>query len=287
MVSRRELYDSCVERLGKAGVEDAEFDALCMLQDCLSDRNPLFRPLDPVSRSEEAAVLGMTERRCGGEPLQYILGQWEFWGYPFKVGEGVLIPRPDTETLIDNVVRICRQNSPGQPRIADLCSGSGCIAVTLKKELPSAQVTAVELSPTALGYLRQNAELNSADIRIIGGDVLSAEVAAEVGELDIVVSNPPYLTAGEMNDLQREVAHEPEMALDGGSDGLDFYRRLTPLWRNNLRPGGWLCYEFGMGQHSEIENILAGNGFENIKFTRDLGGIIRTVTARKTEEKHG
>lgn len=287
MVSRKELYDSCVERLVNAGVEDAEFDALCMLQDCLSDKNPLFRPLDDVDSNTEAAVLGMTERRCGGEPLQYILGQWEFWGYPFKVGEGVLIPRPDTETLIDNVIKICRENCLGQPKIADLCSGSGCIAVTLKKELPLACVTAVELSPDALGYLRQNAELNSADIRIISGDVLSADTVAEVGVLDIVVSNPPYLTAEEMNDLQTEVGREPKMALDGGSDGLDFYRRLTPLWKKDLRTGGWLCYEFGMGQHSEIEKILAENGFENIKFTRDLGGIIRTVTAQKTEENHG
>ena len=287
MVSRRELYDICVGRLSEAGVEDAEFDALCMLQDCLSDKNPLFRPLDSVDSNGEEAVLGMTERRCNGEPLQYILGQWEFWGYPFKVGEGVLIPRPDTETLIDNIIKICRPNSLSQPKIADLCSGSGCIAVTLKKELPSARVTAVELSPDALGYLRQNAELNSADIRIISGDVLSADTAAEVGELDIVVSNPPYLTAEEMKDLQTEVGHEPKMALDGGSDGLDFYRRLTPLWKKNLRTGGWLCYEFGMGQHQEIENILAENGFENIKFTRDLGGIVRTVTARRSEENHG
>ncbi|MBR3421375.1 MAG: peptide chain release factor N(5)-glutamine methyltransferase [Ruminococcus sp.] len=287
MVSRSELFRECQAALDAAGNPDARFDTMCIFQDCLGDRNPLFSPLEAVPSSAEAQIRAMTERRRNGEPLQYILGEWEFYGYPFRVGAGVLIPRPDTETLVDNVIQLCRGNGMTSPKIADLCAGSGCIAVTLKKELPLAEVYAVELSQEALPYLRQNIALNEAAVTIIEGDVLAETTAARLTGLDIVVSNPPYLTAEEMNDLQAEVQREPAMALDGGGDGLGFYRRLTPLWKRALNVGGFICYEFGMGQHEQVGNILAENGFENIKFTRDLGGIVRTVTAQKTEENNG
>lgn len=287
MVSIGEFYKECSAQLEKAGIADAEFDTLCIFQDCLGDKNPLFRPLEAVREDTEKSIREMVRRRISGEPLQYILGEWEFWGYPFKVGEGVLIPRPDTETLIDDVIRLCRGYKLSAPKIADLCSGSGCIAVTLKKELPASEVTAVEMSPKALGYLRQNIRLNEADVNVVEGDVLDVKLTEKLGTFDIIVSNPPYLTAEEMTELQTEVRREPEMALAGGNDGLDFYRALTPLWKKSLRSGGWLCYEFGMGQHEKIENILAGNGFENINFSRDLGGIIRTVCAQKQEENNG
>lgn len=287
MVSRSELFRECQAALENAGIPDARFDTLCIFQDCLGDRNPLFSPLEAVPADAEAMINAMTERRISGEPLQYILGQWEFYGYPFRVGAGVLIPRPDTETLVDSVIRLCRANGITSPKIADLCAGSGCIAVTLKKELPLAEVSAVELSQEALPYLRQNAALNEAAVDIIEGDVLAETTAARLCGLDIVVSNPPYLTAEEMKELQTEVGREPSMALAGGDDGLDFYRTLTPLWKGSLKSGGYICFEFGMGQHDEVGKILAENGFENIKFTRDLGGIIRTVTAQKSEENNG
>lgn len=287
MVNRSKLFRECQTSLEDAGIPDARFDTMCIFQDCLGDKNPLFSPLEAVDAAAEAHIREMTERRRSGEPLQYILGEWEFYGYPFKVGTGVLIPRPDTETLVDNVIRLCRENGISYPRIADLCAGSGCISITLKKELPLSEVYAVELSQEALPYLHQNNQLNEAAVNIIEGDVLSEDTANKLPELDIVVSNPPYLTHKEMTDLQEEVKREPSMALAGGDDGLDFYRALTPLWKKVLKTGGWLCYEFGMGQHDEVGKILAGNGFENIKFTRDLGGIIRTVTAQKTEENNG
>ena len=286
MVNRSELYKDCTALLEGAGIDDAGFDAMCMMQDCLGDRNPLFRPLEAVSAEQEDMVRGMVLRRIKGEPLQYILGEWEFYGYPFKVGEGVLIPRPDTETIVDCVIRLCRENRLTSPKIADLCAGSGCIAVTLKKELPLADVTAVELSEDALRYLRENATLNSADIHIKAGDVLSQELADSLGTFDIIVSNPPYVTAEEMAVLQREVRREPETALFGGDDGLDFYRAMTPLWKNALRNGGFLCYEFGDRQHKEVGKILADNGFSNIVFASDLGGIVSAVTAQK-EDNNG
>lgn len=283
-MTRRELFDECVKALEERKIPDSGFDIMCIFEDVLGERWSILNPRENVSREEEAEIRRMADLRMSGQPLQYILGQWDFWSLTLKVGEGVLIPRPDTETLVEDVLRICREKQLRSPKIADLCSGSGCIALALKKELPGAEVYAVELSDKALGYLEQNAGLNSADIKIIRGDVLSAETAELLPELDIIVSNPPYLTAAEMDELQKEVRFEPESALYGGKDGLDFYRDMTPLWKKKLRKGGFLCYEFGMGQHDEIEKILAGNGFENIKFSRDGGNIIRTVSAGKTED---
>ncbi len=282
MVSRKELFQSCVSELTSNNIPDAEFDIMCIFQDATGEKQPLFKPEEIVQEKECEIIVSMTEKRKNGFPLQYILGQWEFYGYPFKVGEGVLIPRPDTETLIETVLDICRREKLASPRIIDLCSGSGCIAVTLKKQIPGSQVSAVEFSPEALGYLRENIALNNADIRLIKADVTAEDTAA--GEYDIIVSNPPYLTAQEMAELQTEVAFEPAMALDGGGDGLYFYRKITQLWKKNIRPGGWLCFEFGMGQHQAVCDILKYYNFENITLRRDLGHIIRTAAAQRPEE---
>lgn len=279
----RELYGQCAELLAQSGNEDGEFDTMCIFQDILGDKHPLFRPQEEVSQEREKAILGLVKRRSEGYPLQYLLGEWEFYGYPFKVGEGVLIPRPETELLVENAVRICRESGIISPKIADLCSGSGCIAITLKKELPQAEVWALELDRTALGYLRQNAELNGVSINIVWDTVFSA--GGLNSELDIIVCNPPYVTAEEMSVLQTEVRYEPAMALYGGRDGLDFYHIVTQTWKKRIRPGGWLLYEFGDGQHEAVGKILAGNGFENITFHRDLAGIVRTVSAQKQEDK--
>ncbi len=286
-MTRKELFDECVKALADREIPDSSFDVMCIFEDVLGERWTLSDRQMDISPGKETEIRRMAALRLEGQPLQYILGQWEFWSLPVKVGEGVLIPRPDTETLVEDVLRICREKRLISPKIADLCSGSGCIALALKKELPEAEIYAVELSDAALDYLRQNALLNSADIKIIKGDVLSAETAELLPELDIAVSNPPYLTVEEMNELQAEVRHEPESALYGGDDGLDFYRVMTPLWKKKLVRGGFLCYEFGMGQHDAIGKILAGNGFDNIRFSRDGGDIIRTVTAGKTEDKNG
>ncbi len=283
MVSRSNIYREAIEILKGNGIPDSEFDVMCIFQDVFEERNPMFLPLENVSEEREDQIRGMIKRRSEGEPLQYILGEWDFWNCTFKVGEGVLIPRPDTETLIENVLKICRRKNLRSPKIADLCSGSGCIAVTLKKEIPAAEVYALELSEQAMGYLKRNSELNGADINIIAADVLEESTAEEFRELDIIVTNPPYLTAEEMNELQPEVRREPYMALFGGKDGLDFYRRLAPIWRDSLKKGGSFCCEFGMGQHDEVKKILHENHFINIEFSKDAGGIIRTAAA-ETEE---
>ncbi len=285
MVSRSVLFEECIKALENSGNPDARFDALCIFQDMLNETHPLFLPSKLVEESAEKKIRELTVKRCSGYPLQYLLGQWEFFGYPIKVGEGVLIPRPDTETLVEQILDICRKNNFESPAIADLCSGSGCIAIALKKHIPDAKVYAVELSEEALKYLRQNVRLNSTDIHIIQGNVLDEDFSRSFSGLDIIVSNPPYLTGEEMQSLQTEVSYEPEKALYGGTDGLDFYRRMTALWKDSLKTGGWLAYEFGMGQHNAVKEILENNSFTDIELRIDGGRIIRTAAGRKHQEE--
>ncbi|MDE5570051.1 MAG: peptide chain release factor N(5)-glutamine methyltransferase [Ruminococcus sp.] len=285
MVSRLELYKDCVRKLNEHEIDDAEFDAMCIFQDVLKERNPLFKPNEEVDSSHIYKIYNDIEHRCEGKPLQYVLGKWDFWKYTFRVGEGVLIPRPDTETLIENVLDIVRKNNMKSPKILDLCSGSGCIAITLDKEIPQSVVYAVEKSDEAFEYLEENIKINKSDVKAVKADVLIPENADKFRDFDIIVSNPPYLTADEMQDLQKEVQAEPAEALYGGTDGLDFYRSITKIWKNSLKTGGYICYEFGMNQHDAVADILKSHNFININFTEDTGGIIRTVTAEKQEEK--
>ncbi len=283
MVSRRELFSEITAVLAESGNDCAHFDAQCIFEHVFERPLPmvLMDGNTEVPTDTAEIIRSLTKRRAEHFPLQYILGQWEFFGYPFKVGKGVLIPRPDTETLVEQILDICREKGLKSPEIADLCSGSGCIAIALKKELPDAEISAVELSEDALVYLRENAVLNGAEINIIKGDVLDENTAAAFRELDIIVSNPPYLTETDMNELMEEVTHEPQTALFGGTDGFDYYGAMTRIWKNSLRKGGFLAYEFGLGQHDEVSRILAENGFENIQLRRDTAGIIRTAAAER------
>lgn len=263
-----EFFRECVSIMEKNGIDSAYFDTKCIFEDFPND---------------ESKILSLVKKRSEGYPLQYLLGQWEFYGYPFKVNENVLIPRADTELIIENVLEICRKNNLTSPKIADLCSGSGCIAITLKKQIPSAEVYAMEISKKAVEIIHSNAVLNNVEINIFNDDVLNPETE-NLPIFDIIVSNPPYLTQQEMDTLQKEVTFEPSLALFGGADGLDFYRRMTSVWKNFLRKDGWLIYESGDGQHEDIKNILGKNNFYNITLSRDLNNIIRNVTAQKSEE---
>lgn len=280
MVNRSALFYQCRDMLEEHGIESAHFDTLCIFQDVLGEAAPLIKPQEAVAEDIREKITALAEKRAGGYPLQYLLGQWEFYGYPFRVGEGVLIPRPDTETLIDQTLELCRREELSSPKIADLCSGTGCIAVTLKKELPGAEVCAVELDSRALEYLRQNKEMNCADIDIISGDVLKKETRDKFFGLDIIVSNPPYLTSEDMYSLQTEVMYEPRNALFGGNDGLGYFRAITELWKSTLKDGGYILYEFGMGQHGAVSDILQANSFTDIELRRDGAGIIRTAAAK-------
>ena len=283
-MTRLELYRNCVETMKKDSIDNAEFDTMCIFQDVFNEKSPLFKPNEKVSDSQIYKVYNDVEYRCEGNPLQYVLGEWDFWKYTFRVGEGVLIPRPETETLIENILDIVKKNRLESPKILDLCSGSGCIAITLEKEIPHSEVWAIEKFDSAFEYLEENIRLNNSMVNAVKADVLSAETSEKFRDFDIIVSNPPYLTAEEMKNLQKEVQAEPKTALSGGDDGLDFYRKITFIWKKSIKKNGWIAYEFGDGQHDSVKKILESNNFYNIKFSCDTQNIIRTVTAQKQEE---
>ena len=271
-------------------VPDKEFDKICLMEDlCGITREMLaVHPEKELSDAATNSAVKGARRRAAGYHLQYILGSWEFYGRRFKVGEGVLIPRPDTETLIDETIsRLGRDFGSG---ILDLCSGSGCIAVTLAKELEKSSVYAVELSSEAFPYLAENVRANGADVKLLKGDVMNGSLLenfrisgnykgdeGEYLEIGCIVSNPPYLTDKEMDELQKEVTFEPEMALYGGSDGLKFYRVIACLWKELLKKDGLMIFETGTEQAEDVIKILSDSGFTDIFTANDATGGVRVV----------
>lgn len=286
MVTVGELYTNLKSMLRLMNIEEYSFEAKLIFEKAFESELPriLMNRDSAVPENILKDIQDMTEKRRNGLPVQYIVGEWEFYGYPFKVGKGVLIPRQDTETLVDYVLEICRRNNIKSPKIIDLCSGTGCIAITLKKEIPDSEVYALELSENALEYLEYNKKLNNADIKIIKADVLEDNSRKNLPVFDIIVSNPPYLTKQDMQELQKEVQAEPESALYAGEDGLYFYKKITPLWKKSLKKGGIIVYEIGINQHDSVSDILKSDNFEKVEFIKDTAGIIRVVSAVKEEE---
>ncbi len=279
MVTLSELFRGAVESLSARGIEEARFEAECLLQKAADiDRLRLLtEPQHPVDEHGLAVFSELLKRRISGEPLQYILGEWEFYGLPFRVGDGVLIPRQDTETLVE----LALEYSPQNKLCADLCAGSGCVGISLAKQ-SGCTVHSYELSEKAFSYLRQNVELNAVSDKVkpIFADVLSEETLNAAPMYDIIVSNPPYLTAQDMSELQTEVAHEPKMALYGGEDGLDFYRSMMALWTNRLKQGGLFAVEIGITQEDDVIRIFRENGLE-ADCRKDMCGVYRVVFGRK------
>jgi release factor glutamine methyltransferase len=222
---------------------------------------------------------GLLERRRKGEPIQYITGETEFYGLPFRVTPDVLIPRPETEHLVEKVLELAARFD--RPRIVDVGTGSGVIAVALAHKLPTAQITATDVSAEALIVARENAERNRvADrIRFLEGDLLAPVTGTQ---FEFAVSNPPYVPESDRGSLAVEVReYEPAQALFAGGDGLSIYRCLIPGARALLVPGGFLALEIGCGQDTAVRGLLADSSFERIEFTADLQGIPRVVVGRK------
>ena len=212
-------------------------------------------------------------RRKNGEPLQYILGEWEFYGYPFKVGKGVLIPRPETELLVD----LAKQYKPKS--VLDLCAGTGCVGIALAREI-NCKVIAVEKSEEAIKYLKQNIELNNAEISIKQDDVLNP--AENYEQADCILINPPYLSKNDMENLQKEVSREPEIALFGGIDGLDFYKKIFKIWDKTLKSGGLFAVEVGDTQAAAVAAIVGDNALGVPQIMKDLAGTERIIYYIKT-----
>ncbi len=219
----------------------------------------------------------LLERRYIGEPIQYITGQADFYGLPFCVTPDVLIPRPETEHLVEKALKLAANFAA--PRIIDVGTGSGCIAVALAHKLPHAAITAIDLSAAALAVAGENATRNGVTLRFLEGDLL-APVAGE--RFEIIVSNPPYVPLTDRETLSVEVReYEPALALFAGDDGLEVYRRLIPAAFDALIPGGFAALEIGCDQSPAITEILAQSGFDKIEFVPDLQGISRVACAQR------
>lgn len=270
-----EAYNDCKRQLESAGIEDYVFESKQIIKHITGYTNVqiLNNYTQPLNQFQKNNLTAIIKQRLIRYPLQYIFGKWNFFGREFFVGPGVLIPRSDTETLIDVCLETLKDRQT--PRVLDLCAGTGCIGITIKGELPNADVTLVEKFDEALGFTQKNADYNNTLVKIVKGDVLHTEGAD--GEYDLIVSNPPYIDENDMKSLQPEVAFEPQTALKGGSDGLDFYRHITKEYKAYLKKGGTLAFEVGINQATAVAEILKQNGFTHVGTRADLNEIDRVV----------
>lgn len=279
----KEAYINAKNILRKNEVEDYSFDAFLIFEHCFKISRKDF-PLYYSQNVPErlcSSFFNLIERRKKKEPLQYILGYWEFMGRKYFVGEGVLIPRDDTEVLVRKGVKFLEDIGANRKkvRILDLCSGSGIVAISLAKEFKNSEVLAVELHKKALKYLEKNIKLNKANnVKILKWDVLCQNLPENISnDFDLIVSNPPYIKSDEIKNLQEEVKKEPVSALDGGTDGLNFYRAILKNWKFFLKKGGALCVEIGSGQSYDVVELFKKNGFKNIEVIKDLSNLDRIV----------
>lgn len=275
----RQFQRTLEQDLAALGAESPRFDAAQLLR-WLSGQDQVWliaHTGDACPEDWQARSVDALHRLESGEPLQYLLGEWEFYGLPLAVGPGVLIPRADTETIVETCLLVLAP-MPG-PAIWDLCSGSGAIALALASRRPDARILAAELSEEALPYLRQNiAALAPDQVTAVQTDVLTQ---LPDGLCDLIVSNPPYITGADMQTLSPQVRREPELALYGGEDGLRFYRQLTHSCYDHLRPGGWLIFEIGYDQGESVPALLRQRGFDQVFCRNDLAGVPRCAGGRR------
>lgn len=274
------LYLDTRNRLRKAGVIDAQTEArelVCYASD--KTREQLIRDMALYASGDlERRVEELIQRRLQGEPVAYIVGEWEFYGLPLDVSREVLVPRVDTEILAARAIEKAQGAGEGA-RVLDLCAGSGCVGLAVAANAPNCRVVLADLSEGALRLCKQNVRRNSLNARVTCMSVNAMEPpSAMLWDFDVIACNPPYIPTGDIEALDSSVREfEPLMALDGGVDGLDFYRFITSKWKSALRLGGTLIYEVGVGQAEQVADIMGENGFENIIITPDTHDIPRVV----------
>ena len=275
----KQAFNFCKQQLIEAGVDDPAFDAVYLFEHVFSlSRAEITIYADrEVCDTDYNKLCECVDRRATGEPVQYIIGKWYFMDNTYFVSHDVLIPRDDTQVLVDACADIIKKKN--YKTVLDLCSGSGIIAITIKKLFPHLDVYAVEKSDTAFEYLCKNSEHNNAQINKIHSDLYECYDSFEKNYFDLIVSNPPYIITDEIKTLQKEVQFEPALALDGGEDGYDFYKGIIKYYTKKLRIGGHIAFEIGEGQFEFIKNLLLQNGFCDVKGYLDLGNTIRAMTA--------
>lgn len=275
------VLDWTTKRFTEAGIAGARLEAQLLLAHVLQcTRMQLYTAFDkPLAEGELAGYRALIKRRLGGEPVAYLLGEHEFWGIPLHVDPSVLVPRPDTETLIE-VARGTRADRAAPCRVLDLCTGSGAIALALAKELPAATVIATDVSPSAVAMAKRNVERAglAERIEVRHGD-LFAPVAGET--FDLIASNPPYIATAVIDTLSAEVKREPRLALDGGADGLTFYDRICAEAAAHLSPGGALVVEHGFDQADTVRARFERAGFSGVTLVHDLGKQPRVTWGRR------
>ncbi len=278
----KKIAESVKKELAAAGIDTAQRESRFLVEGiCRLSRGRMFLHSDMIlTDSEREQVALAVKKRLEGWPLQYLIGEWDFYGYPIYVGEGVLIPRPETELLVRDALRALSALNKKSPAVADLCSGSGCIAIAIAREYADARVTAVEKYDDAYGYLERNIERNEAsNVLPVKDDVLGPLAGSLEGMFDVIVCNPPYIRTEDLATLQKEVQFEPVEALDGKEDGLYFYREITKLWKPCLAPGGTMLFEIGFDQGESVSQILRENGFSWVEVRRDYNELDRIVCA--------
>ena len=271
--------------LQEAGIENDRFEVDCLLAAAVGQKRTwlLLHAEEPVDSRRESRYHALLQRRMAGEPLQYILGEWDFLDITLQLGPGVLIPRPETESLAKIALEAARAYSA--PIVVDLCAGSGCIGFSIAKSCPQARVYLIEKYKEAFLFLKINEkQLHLTNTYCILKDIYEgfSEGAVFAGA-HILVSNPPYIPSGALRGLQREVQREPKTALNGGADGLDFYRVMAEKWLDCLLPGGALAVECGEGQAEAVAALFRAKGLA-IAIQKDFRGVKRFVTATREKE---
>lgn len=268
----KEAYSYSVSFLEANGVEEADFKALTVVCYIAGIKNSEYHAHkdDFIITKRLADCLWKLKT---GEPLQYVIGKWDFYESEFYVGEGVLIPRSETEELVNLAVKYLKTIT--NPVVIDLCSGSGCIGVSIAKVVPNSKVYCIEKSKEAFGYLEKNAK-DCNNVALINDDICND---IDIENADLIISNPPYIKTSDLANLQDEVKKEPQMALDGGNDGLDFYRIINTKWNSKLKSNGVLMLEIGEDQGKDIVDVLTE--FNNVELKKDMYGNDRMVVAKR------
>ncbi|MFR5876744.1 MAG: peptide chain release factor N(5)-glutamine methyltransferase [Eubacterium sp.] len=270
----KQAYSYSVQFLERNKVDEADFKALCLVCHLAGIRNSEYNAHinDDIIMSRLAKKLW---RLKSGEPLQYVIGRWDFYESEFYIGKGVLIPRPETEELVEQAIKYAGDYN--NPVVYDLCAGSGCIGISIAKSVPGSKVYCIEKSSDAFVYLKKNAE-NVGNVTIINDDI-NNDIDLPIA--DIIISNPPYIRSSDIDALQSEVQFEPRMALDGGDDGFAFYRVINSKWSDKIKNNGTLLLEIGNDQGAEIKKVLSN--FNHVTVKKDIYKNDRIVIAKRLD----